>query len=148
MKIKKILSLSFILIMSTQFAFANYAFYKKVANTCKFYRVSVDEKKMSLVKNSDGSYNFTIEMESLRNNFEMVMLVGFAAVGHAIEHQIQMGEANAYTPESITMNIAVPISQGETNMFVATCSKQMAIELANGTMESSDVMQEINMEIQ
>ena len=56
MKIKKILSLSFILIMSTQFAFANYAFYKKVANTCKFYRVSVDEKKMSLVKNSDGSY--------------------------------------------------------------------------------------------
>ena len=87
MKIKKILSLSFILIMSTQFAFANYAFYKKVANTCKFYRVSVDEKKMSLVKNSDGSYNFTIEMESLRNNFEMVMLVGFISVGQAMSHQ-------------------------------------------------------------
>jgi hypothetical protein len=33
-------------------------------------------------------------------------------------------------------------------MIVATCSKQMAIELANGTMESSDFMQEINMEIQ
>ena len=78
----------------------------------------------------------------------MVMLVGFAAAGHAIEHQIQMGKSNAYTPESITMNVAVPISRGETNMFVATCSKQMAIELANGTMESSDFMQKINMEIQ
>ena len=49
---------------------------------------------------------------------------------------------------SITINVAVPISKGETNMFVATCSKQMAIELANGKMESSDFMQEINMEIQ
>ena len=55
MKIKKILSLAIVIIMSTQFVFANYAFYRKVSNTCKFYRVSIDEKKMALTKNEDGS---------------------------------------------------------------------------------------------
>ena len=76
------------------------------------------------------------------------MLVGFAAAGHAIEHQIQMGKANAYTPENVTVNVAAPVSKGETSMFIATCSKKMAIDLANGTMDSSDFMQKINMEIQ
>ena len=60
--------------MGSQFAFANYGFYRKVTSTCKLYRVTVDEKKMSLTKNTDGTYSFSIEMESLRNNFEMVML--------------------------------------------------------------------------
>ncbi|MBT4828325.1 MAG: hypothetical protein HON82_07125 [Candidatus Marinimicrobia bacterium] len=133
----------FALLVGTDGLRANYAFKKKVISVCNSYRITVESSQFSL-----GENDFSIDLESGRNNFEMVMLVGFAAVGHAIEHQIQMGKANAYTPESITMNIVVPISRGETNMFVATCSKQMAIELANGTMESSDFMQEINMEIQ
>ena len=72
MTLKKILALATILVLSTQFVFANYAFYKKVVNTCKYYRVNVDQKKMALTKNADGSYHFSIEMESMRNNFEMV----------------------------------------------------------------------------
>ena len=133
----------FALLVGTDGLLANYAFKKKVISVCNSYRITVESSQFSF-----GENDFSIDLESGRNNFEMVMLVGFAAAGHAIEHQIQMGKANAYLPESITMNIAVPISRGETNMFVATCSKQMAIELANGTMESSDFMQEINMEIQ
>ena len=133
----------FALLVGTDGLRANYAFKKKVISVCNSYRITVESPQFSL-----GENDFSIDLESGRNNFEMFMLVGFAAVGHAIEHQIQMGKANAYKPESITMNIAVPISKGETNMFVATCSKQMAIELANGTMESSDFMKKINMEIQ
>ena len=144
MQSKRILLVAlFALLVGTDGLLANYAFKKKVISVCNSYRITVESSQFSL-----GENDFSIDLESGRNNFEMVMLVGFAATGHAIEHQIQMGKANAYTPESITMNIAVPISKGETNMFVATCSKQMAIELANGTMESSDFMQEINMEIQ
>lgn len=133
----------FALLISTDGLFANYAFKKKVKTVCQSYRITVESTQFSL-----GENDFLIELESGRNNFEMVMLVGFAAAGHAIEHQIQMGKANAYTPENVTVNVAVPVSKGETNMFIATCSKKMAIDLANGTMDSSDFMQKINMEIQ
>ena len=121
----------FALLISTDGLFANYAFKKKVKTVCQSYRITVESTQFSL-----GENDFLIELESGRNNFEMVMLVGFAAAGHAIEHQIQMGKANAYTPENVTVNVAVPVSKGETNMFIATCSKKMAIDLANGTMDS------------
>ena len=133
----------FALLIGTNGLWANYAFKKKVKNVCQSYRIMVESTQFTL-----GENEFSIDLESGRNNFEMVMLVGFAAAGHAIEHQIQMGKANAYTPETVTVNVAVPISKGETNMFIATCSKQMAIDLANGKMESSDFMQKIKMEIQ
>ncbi len=144
MQYKRILIVAlFALLISTDVLFANYAFKKKVKTVCQSYRITVESTQFSL-----GENDFSIELESGRNNFEMVMLVGFAAAGHAIEHQIQMGKANAYTPENVTVNIAVPVSKGETNMFIATCSKKMAIDLANGTMDSSDFMQKINMAIQ
>ncbi|MGY8787734.1 MAG: hypothetical protein ACKVH5_05490 [Fidelibacterota bacterium] len=144
MQSKRILIVAlFALLISTDGLFANYAFKKKVKTVCQSYRITVESTQFSL-----GENDFSIELESGRNNFEMVMLVGFAAAGHAIEHQIQMGKANAYTPENVTVNVAVPVSKGETNMFIATCSKKMAIDLANGTMDSSDFMQKINMEIQ
>ena len=41
------------------------------------HRVEIDEKKMQLTKNADGSYNFSIEMKNFRNNFE-IMLVGLS----------------------------------------------------------------------
>ncbi|MDC0480352.1 hypothetical protein OAN76_02610 [Candidatus Marinimicrobia bacterium] len=144
MQYKRILIVAlFALLISTDVLFANYAFKKKVKTVCQSYRITVESTQFSL-----GENDFSIELESGRNNFEMVMLVGFAAAGHAIEHQIQMGKANAYTPENVTVNVAVPVSKGETNMFIATCSKKMAIDLANGTMDSSDFMQKINMAIQ
>ena len=90
-----------------------------------------------------------ISMESGRNNFEMFMLVGFASAGQAIAHQKQMGLANAYTPGTVRVSVAVPISKGDFNTFVANCSADMAISLADGRMDSSEFMQEImkNMEI-
>ena len=75
------------------------------------------------------------------------MLVGFAAAGQAIEHQIQLGLANAYTPENVRISVLVPIPKGEISIYVGTCSKQLAMELANGTMESSEFMQKIKIEI-
>ena len=71
---RKILFYFLILLSSSQILFANYGFYRKVANTCKYYRVEIDEKKMQLTKNTDGSYNFSIEMKSLRNNEKMTLV--------------------------------------------------------------------------
>mgnify|MGYP006084933981 CR=1 FL=1 len=155
MKIKKILSLTFVLIMSTQFVFANYAFYKKVANTCKFYRVSIDEKKMSLVKNSDGSYNFTIEMESLRNNFEMVMLVGFISVGQAMNHQellskkqkIKGRDYSAIVPGDTEVTVTVPVSR-ENTIITAKATAAQIRQLSDGKVDTAAFMRLIKDSLQ
>ena len=134
----------FALILNADGLFGNYAFKKKVKTVCKSYRISVESSQLSL-----DSDEFYITMESGRNNFEMFMLVGFASAGQAIAHQKQMGLANAYTPGTVRVSVAVPISKGDFNTFVANCSADMAISLADGRMDSSEFMQEImkNMEI-
>ena len=118
--------------------FGNYAFKKKVKSVCKSYRISVESSQLSL--NGD---EYSINMESGRNNFEMFMLVGFASAGQAIAHQKEMGLANAYLPSSINVSVAVPVSKGEYNTFIANCPADMAISLADGSMDSSEFMQEI-----
>lgn len=135
-KIFSILSISICLNIGS--LFGNYAFKKKVKSVCKSYRISVESSQLSL----DGD-EYSINMESGRNNFEMFMLVGFASAGQAIAHQKEMGLANAYLPSSVNVSVAVPVSKGEYNTFIANCSSDMAISLADGSMDSSEFMQEI-----
>ena len=151
MTLKKFLSLSIVLFMSTQFVFANYAFYRKVSNTCKFYRVSIDEKKMALTKNPDGSYRFTIEMESLRNNFEMVMLVGFISVGQAINHQETFAKKkpgyNAVVPGNTEVTVSVPISRQNTIITAKATTAQIR-QLTDGKVDTAGFMRLIKDSIQ
>ena len=151
MKIKKILSLAIVIIMSTQFVFANYAFYRKVSNTCKFYRVSIDEKKMSLIKNKDGSYNFSIEMESLRNNFEMVMLVGFISVGQAMAHQESFAKKkpgySAIIPGDTEVTVTVPVSRQNT-IITAKATADQIRQLSDGKVDTAAFMRLIKDSIQ
>lgn len=145
MQSKRILFVTLMaLLFSTDGLFANYAFKKKVKSVCQSYRITVASSQLDL-----GEDEFLITLESGRNNFEMFMLVGFASAGHAISHQKQLGKANAYTPSLIRVEVRVPISKGEFNTFVASCSSDKAISLADGGMDSSQFMQEImkNMEI-
>ena len=61
-----------------------------------------------------------------------------------------MNLSNAYIPLMVSLNVAVPASRDEFNTFIASCSSEMAISLANGSMDSSEFMQEImkNIKIQ
>ena len=99
---------------------ANYAFKKKVKAVCSSYRVDVQSSQFSLEPDQ-----FTINLESGRNNFEMYMLVGFASAGQAIAHQNEMNLSNAYTPLVVSLNIAVPASRNEFNTFIASCSSNL-----------------------
>ena len=134
----------FALILNADGLFGNYAFKKKVKTVCKSYRIPVESSQLSL-----DTDEFSITMESGRNNFEMFMLIGFASAGQAITHQKQMGLANAYTPGTVRVSVAVPISKGDFNTFMANCSADTAISLADGRMDSYEFMEEImkNMEI-
>ena len=145
MQSKRILFIAlFALILNADGLFGNYAFKKKVKTVCKSYRIPIESSQLSL-----DTDEFSITMESGRNNFEMFMLVGFASAGQAITHQKQMGLANAYTPGTVRVSVEVPISKGAFNTFMANCSADMAISLADGRMDSSEFMQEImkNMQI-
>jgi hypothetical protein len=151
MNLRKILTLATILIISTQFVFANYAFYRKVTNTCKFYRVPVDEKKMALTKNADGSYHFTIELESLRNNFEMVMLVGFISVGQAMNHQESFAKKKtgytAIVPADTEVTVSVPVSRQNTIISAKATAEQIR-QLTDGKIDSAKFMLLIKNSIQ
>ena len=122
------------------YAFANYAFKKKIKTVCSSYRVSVDASAMDF-----GNNLFSLTLESNRNNFEMVMLVGFASAGQAVSHQNSLGLSNAYVPKEISVRVNVPAPKGEIMVFEATCSSDIAIELAAGTLDSSEFMQKIDL---
>ena len=92
-----------------------------------------------------GNNLFSLTLESNRNNFEMVMLVGFASAGQAVSHQNSLGLSNAYVPKEISVRVNVPASKGETMVFEATCSSDIAINLAAGTLDSSEFMQKIDL---
>ena len=127
-------------ILSVNYNFANYAFKKQIKTVCSSYRVSVDASAMDF-----GNNLFSLTLESNRNNFEMVMLVGFASAGQAVSHQNSLGLSNAYVPKEISVRVNVPASKGETMVFEATCSSDIAIELAAGTLDSSEFMQKIDL---
>ena len=66
------LILIFSLVIFSNSLFGNYAFKKKVKSVCSSYRIIVQSSQFLL-----ESDQFTINLESGRNNFEMFMLVGF-----------------------------------------------------------------------
>ena len=134
-----VLAVSFTLALN--FVFANYAFKKKIKSVCSSYRVSVNASAMDF-----DSELFSLTLESNRNNFEMVMLVGFASAGQAVSHQNSLGLSNAYVPKKISVRVNVPASKGETMVFEAKCSSDDAIKLAAGTLDSSEFMQKIDLQ--
>ena len=139
MKIHKIkLTTFFVSILSANFLFGNYAFKKKVKNICKSYRITVESDQFELENDT-----FYLTLESGRNNFEMFMVVGFAAAGQAVAHQKDLGLPNAYTPGNVQVTVRVPSSKDTFNTFVASCSSDLANELAQGKIDSSEFMQKI-----
>ncbi len=148
---KKFILYFLIIFSSSQLLFANYGFYRKVANTCKYYRVDIDEKKMQLIKNSDGSYNFSIEMQSLRNNFEMVMLVGFISVGQAINHQESFAKKKPgykpVIPGDTEVTVSVPVSRDNT-IITAKATVDHIRQLSSGKVDTAGFMRLIKNSIQ
>ena len=146
--INKLLSLFLFAIMSSQILFANYAFYRKVTSTCKSYRVEVTTDDMDLdLENND----FSINLESRRNNFEMVMLIGFASAGQAIIHQKHLQQTinnyEAIVPDKVNVVVTVPMGRNNT-IFSAEASSVMVQELADGTVDTADFMRRIKDSIQ
>ena len=135
-------------VISSEVLHANYAFYRKVTNTCKSYRIEVKADDMDLnLENND----FSINLISRRNNFEMIMLIGFASAGQAIIHQRHLQETinnyEAIVPDKVNVVVTVPVGRNNT-IFSAEASSAMVQKLANGTVDTADFMRKIKDSIQ
>ena len=135
-------------VISSEVLHANYAFYRKVTNTCKSYRIEVKADDMDLnLENND----FSINLISRRNNFEMIMLIGFASAGQAIIHQRHLQETinnyEAIVPDKVNVVVTVPVGRNNT-IFSAEASSAMVQKLADGTVDSADFMRKIKDSIQ
>ena len=135
-------------VISSEVLHANYAFYRKVTNTCKSYRIEVKADDMDLnLENND----FSINLISRRNNFEMIMLIGFASAGQAIIHQRHLQETinnyEAIVPDKVNVVVTVPVGRNNT-VFSAEASSAMVQKLADGTVDTADFMRKIKDSIQ
>ena len=135
-------------VISSEVLHANYAFYRKVTNTCKSYRIEVKADDMDLnLENND----FSINLISRRNNFEMIMLIGFASAGQAIIHQRHLQETinnyEAIVPDKVNVVVTVPVGRNNT-IFSAEASSAMVQKLADGTVDTADFMRKIKESIQ
>jgi hypothetical protein len=146
--INKLLLVLFIAITGSEVLFANYAFYRRVTSTCKSYHVEVSSGEMSL---SADNKNFAINLISRRNNFEMIMLVGFAAAGKAIIHQKHLqgtiSNYNPVIPGQVNVVVTVPMGRDKT-IFSAEANALLVQELADGSLDSADFMRKIKDSIQ
>ena len=106
---------------------------------------------MALTKNADGSYHFSIEMESMRNNFEMVMLVGFISVGQAMSHQEAFAKKKsgytAVVPSDTEVTVSIPVSRQSTIITAKATAGQIR-QLTEGKIDSSGFMRLIKDSIQ
>ena len=144
-----------LLLVSAQPLFANYAFYRTVMNTCKAYRVDVKESEMTFTTDGNEDLTFKMNLSSLRNNFDMVMLVGFISAGQAIKHQKKLAEKmeksgqsfKAEIPVQVEITVIVPMSN-ENMIVMAYADTNLVIQLAEGKINSGGFMRQIKDSIQ
>ncbi len=151
----KILILLTLLMVGAQPLFANYAFYRTVINTCKAYRIDVKEKEMSFSSQDENDLTFKMNLTSMRNNFDMVMLVGFISAGQAIRYQQQLAEkmqksGRSFEPEvpsKVEISVVIPMSN-ENMIVLATADSDLVVQLSEGTINSGGFMRQIKDSIQ
>ena len=101
---RKTIVLTAVFLLASQALFANQKYFKEVKNTAKKYRVETSFENMKIVKDEKGKDAFYITIASNRNNFEMVMLVGYIAAGQAMK--------SGFEPSSVFVTVDVPLGEG------------------------------------
>lgn len=150
-KSMKRIVLALVVLISIEGLWANYAFYRKVTSTCKYYRISAEQKNMNITTNEKGKQNFSLILDSNRNNFEMVMIVGFLSAGQAIKHQIYLAQKKEgfqpVVPKKVFITVNVPMGK-ETMIVSAAATEKQIMEMVEGKINSAEFMRKIKDSIQ
>ncbi len=98
------------------------------------YRVPVTMKEMNLEGSGTSGSTFTLALQSRRNNFEEVILVGYIAAGQAIART---------GLEVKTINIIVTIPRADNMLLMTTADAGLVKQLRLGKIKSSDFMRQL-----
>ena len=113
---------------------ANIRFFTIVQQICKSYRVPATLDQMTFEDLNTPSPSFYLHLQSRRNNFEEVMLVGFIASGQAI----------ARTGLSVrTINVSVTIPKADNMLLMTTADATLVAKLRLGEIKSSEFMRSL-----
>ena len=83
---KTLRNLVFVSILIVGPLFGNYEFMSALQRISKMYRIEVSQNNMKFTQgDEEGTHDFQMLVTSNRNNFAMVMLVGFIAAGKAMQ---------------------------------------------------------------
>ena len=120
--------IALLLILSVS-VFGSTRYYSTVQRIFGAYRMEVDLDQMWLSEVDQNGESFTISVQSPRNSFEMVMLIGFYAAGKAIL------ECNQPI-QKVTMIVSVEY-KGVEKIF-ATASRADILKFVNGDLLSEE----------
>jgi len=109
----KILLISSLVLLLISPSLANSEYFRTVQETAKIYRVEITIDNMRLVSDGEGGQAFYIDLKSNRNNFEMVMVVGYIAAGEAMKK-------TGVEPSSVYVTVDVPLGEGYRLMTMAS----------------------------
>ena len=112
---------------------ANVKFYSVVQQICRSYRVPVTMERMKLAYPPNGT-TFDLALQSRRNNFQEVMLVGYIASSQAI----------ARTGIDVqTINITVSIPKADNMLLMTTADAKLLADLRLGKIKSSAFIRQL-----
>lgn len=115
-------------------ALGNSRYYSSVQQICKAYQIEVDYNRMSLSEAADGTKDFCVTINSARNNFDRIMLIGFYAAGKAM----------LYLKEDIqTVNIIVSVEYKGVENIMATAVKDDILAYVEGKMSSAEFVKKL-----
>lgn len=117
----------FITVLLATPVFANFKYFKLVQLSAEIYRVECKVDQMKLVDADEDKQAFYINLKSNRNNFEMVMLVGFIAAGEAMKIGIE--------PDVFFVRVQIPLGEGFE--LLATASKEDLKRLMSGEINTA-----------
>ena len=109
---RKTILLTAVFLFASQGLFADQKYFNEVKKVAKSYRIETSFENMKIVKDEKGKDVFYITLSSNRNNFEMVMLVGYIAAGQAMK--------SGFEPSSVFVTVDVPLGEGYRLLTTAT----------------------------
>ena len=111
-------------------AFANYKFFYTVKSVCKVYQIKVDMNDMHLEQSYDSKLFFDLKLQSGRNNFDTVLMVGFIAAGKALENNPEM--------QLEGVNISLSFSGHGNGLIIASAGANDIVRLVRGDITAAE----------
>ena len=122
-----------IIFFSITHVFASQKYFSQIQKTAKNYRVEINSNQIKSVISNNGSVSLNIELTSNRNNFEMVMLVGYISAGSAFKSGMQFND--------VIVTVNVPLGDG---FKLVTKSKIAELkQLMDGKINTSQFVRKI-----